>query len=34
MAKEKKVYEESGDFTMDWNWNKWRSEPMDKFTKD
>lgn len=34
MAKENKVYEESGEFGLDFNYKKWESSPMDKFTKE
>jgi hypothetical protein len=33
MAKENKVYEESGEFDLTFNYKKWESEPMDKFTR-
>lgn len=33
MAKENKVYEESGEFNLEFNYKRWDSEPMNKFTK-
>lgn len=34
MVKNNKVYEESGEVELNWTWDKWKTNSLDKFTKN